>query len=189
MYWILMSKRSDEYELRIDALPPMVDALDINFAHGNYIPGAIPLIDVPYSQHPEERKTDNIVSPTRLGLLINSKVKAVFDNLNIENIQYFKARLIEATSGEIDESYVIANIVGKYACVDDAKSDLQYFNSGNIKFIDKLVLDLDPKTDYGHIFRVGEVFPLLVISDLLKQKLEESGVTGFKIYKPEDFSL
>lgn len=184
-----MSKRSDEYELRIDALPPTVDALDISFAHGNYITDTIPLIEVQYSQHLEERKTDNIVSPTRLGLLINRKVKDVFDNLNVDNIQYFKTRLIEANSGDIDENYIIANIVGKYSCIDDTKSDLQYFNSGNIKFINKLVLDLDPQTDYGHIFRLGECPVILVISEQLKTRLENSGVTGFKIYQPEDFSL
>lgn len=189
MYWILMSERSDEYELSIDVLPPMVDALDLNFDYGNYIQDNVPVIEVPYSQHPDERKTDNIVSPTRLGLLINSKVKAVFDDLHVENIQYFRAKLIEDNSVEIDDSYFIANIIGKYACVDDAGSELEYFDDGDIQFIDKLALDLAPQTDYGHIFRLGEFPPILVISDLLKQRLEASGVTGIKIYRPEDFSL
>lgn len=184
-----MSERSDEYELSIDGLPPMVEALDLNFDYGNFIPTKLPLIDVPYSQHSDERKTDNIVSPTRLGLLINDKIKAIFDDLNIENIQYFKARLIESASGDIDESYLVANVVGKYACVDHAKSELEYFSDGDIQFIDKLVLDLDPSIDYGHIFRLSEFPPVLVISEPLKLKLESSGVTGLKIYQPEQFSL
>lgn len=189
MYWILMSERTDEYELSIDAVPPALDALNLNFDYGIHIPAKLPVIDVPYSQHPEERKTDNIVAPTRLGLLVNAKVQAVFNSLDIGNIQYFPARLLEANSHTEDESYCIANIVGKLACVDKAESELDLFDDGEIEFIDKLTLDLDPDTDYGHIFRLAEFPPILVISDLLKTKIEDAKLTGFKIYKPEEFSL
>lgn len=102
------------------------------------------VIDVPYSQHVEERKTDNIVAPTRLGRLINDRVKNIFDALNIDNIQYCKARLIEQQSGAVDDGYLLANVVGKYACVDKDESELEYLSDGEIEFIDSLALDLDP---------------------------------------------
>lgn len=189
MYWILMSERSDEYELSIDELPPMMETLDLRFDYGNFISKMPPSIDVPYSQHVEERKTDNIVSPTRLGLLINERVKNVFDTLNIENVQYCSAKLIEQDSGEVNDDYFLANIVGKYACVDKDKSELEYFSDGEIEFIDSLALDLDPAVDYGHIFRLAEFPTLIVISTKLKENLEEAAVTGFKIYAPAEFSL
>lgn len=188
-YWILMSRRSDEYELRIDGLPPVFDTFDLCFGEGMHVPVALPKIDVPYTLHPDEYKTDNIVAPTRMGLLINDKVKAVFDSLGIKNIQYYDARLIESNSGATDERYRVANIVGQHACVDKAASKLRYFASGNIKFIDALALDLDEQADYGHIFRLAEFLPMLIISDPLKRQIEKSGITGFKIYTPEGFSL
>lgn len=189
MYWILMSERSDEYELSIDELPPMIESMNLHFDYGNFTPSMPPLIEVPYSQHTEERKTDNIVSPTRLGLLINERVKNVFDALSVENIQYCRAKLIEQQSGEIDESYYIANVVGKYACVDKEASELEYFSDGEIEFIDSLTLTLDPAMDHGHLFRLAEFPALLVASTELKEKFEEAAITGFKVYAPEEFSL
>jgi len=41
----------------------------------------------------------------------------------------------------------------------------------------------------GHIFRLSEFLPILIISDSLKTALIQNNVTGFKIYKPELFSL
>lgn len=184
-----MSERSDEYEVSIDELPDLVSDLELNFDCGIRITEKVPVINIPFDPHPEERKTDNIVAPTRLGLLINDKVKTVFDKLSIRNIQYFKARLLEQNSQTIDESYSIANIVGKFSCVDMDQSKLEFFSDGNIEFIDKLVLDLEVSVDYGHIFRLGEFPAILVISDALKKALETSGVTGLKIYRPEEFSL
>lgn len=98
-------------------LPDLVSDLELNFDYGNYITEKVPVID-PFDLYPEQRKTDNIVAPTRLGLLVNNKLKTVFEKLNIRNIQYFKARLIEQSSQTIDESYCIANIVDKFYCID-----------------------------------------------------------------------
>lgn len=189
MYWILMSERSDEYELSIDELPPTLETLGLRFDHGNHMPVTLPKIDIPYIQQPDEHKTDNIVAPTRLGLLINAKIKAIFDSLGINNIQYYDARLVESTSGATDESYMLANVVGKYACVDEAASKLEYFDDGEIEFIDELALELDEGADYGHIFRLAEFPPILIISNALKVQLEKNHITGFKVYKPEEFSL
>lgn len=189
MHWILMSERSDEYELSIDELPPILESLDLHFDCGNPIPGSLPRIDVPYSQHPEQRKTDNIVAPTRLGLLVNGKVKRVFDALGIQNIQYFDARLTERNNGNIDKRYTIANVIGKHACLDEQNSELELFDDGDIQFIDRLSLALNDDTDYGHIFRLGEFPSILIISSALKRMLEEHEITGFKIYKPDAFSL
>lgn len=189
MNWILMSERSDEYELSIDALPPMLDRLDLHFDDGRAIETTPPQIEVPYSKHPDEYFTDNIVVPTRLGLLINETVKDVFDDLGVDNIQYFPAKLRERSTEEVREDYWIANVVGKHECVDQERSELELFGDGAIMFIDGLVLEPDAATEYGHIFRLAEFPPVLVISDDLKRSLERADVTGFRIYRPEEFSL
>lgn len=189
MYWILMSERSDENELSLDGLPSIFDALDINLDYGNLINTPIPVIDIHYSNTDNFAMTDNIVASPRMGLLINAKVKNIFDALNIDNVQYFKSRLIDDNTKVINSDYCLANIIGKIACVDKAKSELELFPDGDIRFIDKLVLNLDKNNDYGHIFRLAEYSTLLVISNALKVELENNNVTGFKFYTPEEFSL
>ncbi len=189
MYWILASERTDEYELSLDRLPPLLVKLGIGLADGALVTQSITTIDVPYEQHSEEYKTDNIVCSPGHGWLINKKFKDVLDSVGLTNIQYFGAKMINTESGEISEEYCIANIIGAYSCVDTGSSELEYFDSGRISFIDKLVLNLTDGTDYGHIFRIGEYLSLVVISDQLKQAIEAAGITGVKIYKPEEFSI
>jgi len=189
MYWVLMSERSDEYELSIDGLPPDIERLNLSCDRGERITDNVDTIDVPYKLHPDEFFTDNIVAPTRLGLLFNKKVKAIFDAFAIKNIQYLSARLVEKKTQSTDENYYIANVIGKYTCVDKKASSLELFEDGDIQFINKLVLNLNDEKDYGHIFRLSEFPPILIISDSLKTALIQNNVTGFKIYKPELFSL
>lgn len=189
MYWILMSERSDENELSLDALPSIFDSLGISLDCGNVVNSPIPLIDIHFSNIEEFAITDNLLAHPRMGLLINSKVKNIFDSLNIDNIQYFKSRLIDDNKNTINDDYCLANIIGKVSCVDRSQSELKLFPDGDIRFIDKLVLNLNDDTDYGHIFRLAEYSTLLLISDELKAVLDKNDVTGFQIYKPEDFSL
>jgi len=189
MHWIMMNERTDEYEISIDNLPPLIKNLDLNFDYGDLIPVNLPVIDVPYDLQLDERMTDVIVVATRVGLLVNAKVKSIFDALKVTNIQYFPTRLIKSDTNEIDQGYCIANIVGKNKCVDFEKSELELFDDGDIEFIDKLVLNIDEQGDYEHIFRLAEFPALLVISDMLKNEIEAARVTGLKIYKPEEFSI
>lgn len=184
-----MSERSDESELSLDALPPIFDSLDVSFDYGNLVSSPIPLIDIHFSNIEDFTITDNLVAPSRIGLLINAKVKNIFDALNIDNVQYFKSRLIDDNKNTINNDYCLANIIGKVSCVDRSQSELELFPDGDIRFIDKLVLSLNDNTDYGHIFRLAEYSTLLVISDELKAALDINNVTGFNIYKPEEFSL
>lgn len=188
LHWILLVERSDEHELSIDAVPPMLDRLDLRFDDGRRIT-ATPPIEVPYTQHPDERITDAVVAPSRLGLVINETVRAVFESLDIDTVQYFPARLRALGTDEVTAEYWIANVVGSVACVDPERSDLVLFDDGDRQFIDKLVLKPSVAAELGHIFRLAEFPPALVISDELTRSLERADVIGLGIYRPEEFSL
>jgi hypothetical protein len=189
MYWIMLSERSDEYELSIDATPEIIEQQNLRFDCGDLLAKLPSLIDVPFDMQPDETMVDNIPAYGCRGLLINKKVKSVFEGLNIDNIQYVKARLINLRTNEILEPYWIANIVGKIACVDQEKSELEYYEDGQIKFIDKLVFKPMKDLQYGHIFRYAEFLPVIVVSDELKNALQGHDVSGFAFYRPEEFSL
>ncbi len=189
MYWVLASERSDEKELTIDGIPKIIEDLDLNFDYGVNIIQSVPIIDVLYSTNDGKFKTDNIVVATRVGLLTNKKLRNILDSLNIDNIRYYPTRLINNDSAEIDEDYKITNIIGKIACVDKENSELALYPDGDIELIDKLVLKLEKNKRYGHIFRLSEFSPIIIISNLLKTKMEEAHITGVKIYPPEDYNL
>lgn len=183
----MLSERSDEYELSIDGTPPILEENEWRFDIGEAQSRQIPVIDVPFEFHPEEIMVDNIPAYGCRGLLINRKVKDVFDNMSVKNIHYYPARLINRK--EIPGPFWIANIIGKHACIDYDASDIEYFDDGGIEFIDKLVLKSMNEEPYGHIFRLAEFLPVILVSHALKDALEQSAVTGFTFYKPEEFSL
>lgn len=189
MFWVMMSERSNEYELSIDGTPPLIEQNDWRFDIGRPQPAPLPTIDVPFEIQPDERMVDNIPAYGCRGLLINERVKAVFDSLKLKNIQYFNARLVNQDTHQILSPYWIANITETFGCVDHQQSDLDYYNDGSIQFIDKLVLTHIPGGNHARIFRLAEFLPVMIVSDIVKNALTGNGITGFTFYRPEDFSL
>lgn len=188
MHWILMSERSDEYEASVDELPAVMADQGLAFDQGVIVPGPVGPIDIPFPLHREERMTDNLVAPTRLGLVVNEKIRQVFSALDVDNIQYVDARVIDTTTGTIYDDYRIANVIGRYDGIDREHSDVTTFPDGGIEFIDSLALAVGESWK-ERIFRLSEFLPILVIDDALRAALEGAAVSGLKIYRPEDFSL
>jgi len=188
MLWIWANERSDEYELRIDGVPPMIEQHDWNFDLGVYVTDSIPVIDIPYQIEPDERMTDNLIAPGCRGLLVHKKIRSIFDKAGVDNIQYFNTRLINTVSGDIREDYLIANIVGKIDGINYDKSELVYDDKGRIQYIDSL--NLKQQVDnVGDIFRLSAFLPVVVVSDALKRVMDDADISGIKFYLPEDFSL
>ena len=189
MYWVWANERKDEYELRIDGVPPSIEEHNWNFDLGQYVVDTIPLIDVPYTMEPDERLTDNLVAPGCRGLLVNKKVKSIFHQGGVDNMQYFPARLIDTGSREINQDYVIANIIGKVDCLDYARSELELDEEGQIQYIDSLSIKDANNKDYGNIFRLSAFLPVIIVSTHIKEAMEQNGITGITFYRPEEFSL
>ncbi|MDA3900001.1 MAG: hypothetical protein PF637_05710 [Spirochaetes bacterium] len=188
-YWILTSERSDEYELSIDGLPEAVSKYSLNFSQGEDVLLPADEILLPYTQAADERKTDNLVCAPKLGLVVNEKLKSVINEFAAETVQYAPLKLLNKETGDICKDYQIANVTVIYPCVDMEQSELELYDDGDIEFIDSLFLSLSPDTDYGHVFRIAEYSPLLVISSAFKTALEERKITGLRVYAPEEFSL
>jgi hypothetical protein len=189
MYWLLADERTDDHELSLNGIPPTVEQMDIRFDLGEFLDTEVPVIEVAYQLRDGQYMADSIEVTPRLGLLINEKVRSIFKKVAVDNVQYFPAKLVEEETGNVTEEYCFANIVGKYSAVDFSKSELEFFDDGDIRFIDKLVLEIDENQDLGHIFRLAEFSSLIIVSDPLKKAIEESGVTGMAVYKPEEYEL
>jgi hypothetical protein len=189
MYWLLADERTNDYELSLEGIPPVMEKLGVRFDSGEFLNAEVPVIPVTYRLRDGEYMADSIEVAPRLGLLINGEVKSIFDKVGVDNVQYFPARLVEEKTGSVNKEYCFANIVGKYSAVDFSKSDLELYDDGDIRFIDKLVLDIDENQDLGHLFRLAEFPYLIIVSDALKEAIEKKGVTGMAVYNPEDYEL
>src|SRR5690554_3078445 len=105
----------------------------------------------------------------------------------VPNIQMFPLEIIDPKSKEKYKDYKIANVVGLVSCIDENKSDLDYFDDGDIEFINKLVLKESKVPSDLDIFRLRERPTLVIVSDVLKTAIEGSGMTGCVFAKPEDY--
>lgn len=189
MYWVMMSERSSEHELSLDGTPPLIERHDWRFDLGLEQPASLPVIDVPVSIRPDEHLTDNIPAYGCRGLLINGRVRAVFEGLRLGNVQYYHARLVDRETGQVLAPFWIANIVGRSACVDHDLSDMDYYPDGDIRFIDRLALTPMADEEGPRIFRMAEFLPAMIANDAVKDAIVEQRITGFSFYRPEDFSL
>lgn len=133
---------------------------------------------------------DNTSIPPNFGLLISPKLKSVFDMAGINNVQWYKTQIMSSSGNLVSDRYALGNIVGSLGIVDFERSDLELGeDDGNIDFIDKLVFRDDVEPLSLHIFRLREYIPLKVVSDRLKELVEESGCTGVRIIEPERLKL
>lgn len=187
MYWIMLSERDNEYQYSHDETPPQIEQYGWEFDNGQLVTNPIPLIQVSITPHSEEVLTDNIPAYGCAGLLVNQRVKAVFDGLGLQNMQYFPVKLIINGQAADHLTYWIANIIGSVGCIDKDASNLTLDPEGDIEFIESLTLKTD--NNYGHIFRLAEYLPVMAISSALKEALEGAKITGLMFYKPEEFSL
>ena len=188
MYWVMANERSDENELSIDGIPPMIEKNDWNFDSGEIIHIPLPVIEIPYTIEACERKTDNLIAHGCRGLLVHKKIRAALDNIETSNVDYYKTKLINRNNGNVDNEYYIANVIGLIDCIDHEKSKLVIDeDDGDIEFIDKMVLKDPGNEGYPDIFRISEFLPIIIVSDSVKMALKS--FSGFIFYKPEDYSL
>jgi hypothetical protein len=187
MHWVMLSERTHEDELSIDGTPPLIEQEDWRFDCGVAQPSALPVIDVPFEACEGLRIGDNVPAYGCRGLLVNGRLKAVFEALGLDNVHYHAARLVEQGSGQVFAPYWIANVIGAVACVDHARSELDFHQDGGIRYIDSLAL----RTDAGlpRMFRLAEFLPLIIVGDEVRQMLVAHRITGFAFYRPGEFSL
>jgi hypothetical protein len=189
MYWIWANERSDESELRIDNVPPIIDANDWNFDNGERIGMPLPVIDIPFTMRADDRLTDNLVVPGCRGLLVNTRLKAILDELGIENLQYFDTRLQNQNDQKVSDDYYLVNIIGRLSCIDMNASELELDADGEIEFINSLALRPELSESPLKIFRDERFQSLIVAHESIKDALGEQKISGIRFYRPEVYSL
>ena len=123
-------------------------------------------------------------SHTGLGVpVVHARVAAILERLAIQDVQLLPARVEGQT-----ESWFILNILRIIRCIDDARcgevgywkpEDGQPEKAGQYSYVHGLRVD-PTKVGDARIFRTWGWRVAIIVSDTLKQALEQDGITGMK---------
>jgi len=189
MYWILSNEFVDEgsdADLSGDINLDLGD--EISFDNGVPITSSIPKIILTLDSDSRMGKmTDHLSIDEVCGLVFSAQLCELLHNSMVDNIQYFDFDIVNPKNNNTYTNYKIANVVGLVDCVDKEKSDLTFYDSGTIEFIDKLVLDESKIPPELKIFRLANRATLIVMHKSIKDAILDAGITGCVFYKVEDY--
>lgn len=190
MHWIWSTERSSEEEAAIDGVPAVIKELDLSFDDGVRVEVEVPPIEITQDEDGQGPLTDNLVAAGVGGLTFSSKLRKVLEQCGVDNIDYYPCVLKNLVDGSTNEDYMVANVIGRVACIDKERSDLEMDPDvpDEIEFISSLALD-ESAIGEMNIFRLDEFEVILAVSEKVMKACTEAGITGVRFYKPEDFSL
>jgi hypothetical protein len=123
-------------------------------------------------------------SQTGLGVpVVHGRVAAILERLALKDVQLLPARVEGQT-----EPWFILNVLRIIRCIDDARcGEVEYWKPedgqpekvGQYSYVHGLRVD-PAKVGDAHIFRPWGWDVAIIVSDLLKQALEQEGITGMK---------
>jgi hypothetical protein len=121
--------------------------------------------------------------------VVSERFKNLLTSLGVDNIQYYKATVIEREGEPAKEGYYTANIVGLVDCIDREASQMRadYDDDGNLDIIygiSKLVLT-QPMPECGSLIRAYPFTRLILVDESLKESIETSGITGLRLISPQ----
>jgi hypothetical protein len=188
VYWIWATEAQNELQARIHGRPAVVESLGLAFDRGLRLQTAnIPLVEIRIRAEDDGVLTDNLIALGTTGLVFNERLRDLLSAVGVDNIDFFPAALIRESSGQQIDGYMLANIVGRVACVS-ARSEVQRDEDGQIEFIDRLILDTAAVRDLL-MFRLAEYLQIVVVHTRVKEAVEGAQITGVNFYAPEEYTL
>ena len=184
---MLIAPDYDKNEAEFNEVPEVI--LNLNFDFDSGIPFNRSKIDLEVNKKSiSGKKLVDFMEIIGIGApVINNRVKYILEALNTDGIEYIPISM----PGNI--TYWIINILHMPPCIDQDKSDLEYFkHSKTIFSIDSLVINqdsLDKLPENAHIIRMQDYPSIIMISSLLSDIFDKNKITGIEIEEPEDFIL
>jgi len=117
-------------------------------------------------------------------MVLNSKVKSLFEHLGVGYVEYLPITLWDQERGVLSNDYFIANALGSVDLIDMEKTEFvpDRLIEGQINFIHKLVIKEDVDANRAKFFRATTKLDLFFIHDDVRKALESAGITGYKLY-------
>lgn len=182
----MSNRRTHETQAFITDAPEILEDNEYNFYSGEVFIETLPKPLHLVLSEAVGSFSDCIMAPGLQGLVINKKIKDIFDQIELENIQYFPVE-IKTTDNKIHE-YYIANIVGLYDIIDYDKSEItRNKRHGGISFFDGIsFIDTDDLI-LPEVFRWAELKSVMIASDKVKKAVEAENCTGISFVEPESY--
>ncbi len=190
MYWILANELEDEDK---DAFLRGETDFElgggVSFEEGvSHSRSKIPDITLTLSSKSRSgNMTDRLLITAAYGLVFSSRLRELLDGMGVDNIEYYDFEIVNPRNGKKYSDYKIANVVGLVDCVDRGKSDLKYFDDGEIKRINKLVIDESRIPSGMRIFRLANRPILTFVHQSVKEAMESAGITGCVFCSPGEY--
>lgn len=119
------------------------------------------------------------------GYLFSERFIELLNNMSVDNIQYFDAKVIYEPTG-LQFPYKAANVIGKVSGLDLDGSVVELSRKGNIIAIRTMKLD-ENKMQGQKIVRLHESVMLIVVHRSIKEAVENSGLTGFMFVADDEY--
>ena len=190
MYWLLRLSPSTENSLILHGTPDVMKSLSLDFSIAKPLPTTIPKIEFQIGKDIEGQITDNFLAYGVRAPFLNDKGLSCLDAVKDEDASLFETSIVDQRNNVAYSNYKIVNINKAVDCVDFNASKLVFRKNGNIKFIDKLVLD-ETKLLKGEILlcRIAEFLPLIIVHDDIKNKMVNLSISGVNFMRPEELKL
>jgi len=190
MYWLLRLSPSTENSLILHGTPNIMKSLSLDFSIAKPLAEKIPKIEFQIEKNIEGNITDNLLAYGVRAPFLNAKGLSCLTSLNEKDITFIETNIMDQRNDTEYTDYKIININQAIHCVNFDDSKLVLRKNGNIKFIDRLVFNERALIEHGiSICRVAEFLPLIIVSDEIKNKMVNLGITGVNFMRPEDLKL
>lgn len=160
--------------------------LGISMISGDRIADGVPTIPIAMDAQSQGRLTDNLLM-TGPGRVFSDRLVALLTDLGVGNLQTFPCRIRNLVTGETRDGFRAVNVVGKIACIDRARSEVEDFGdgSGRILIWDYLTLD-ETRIRGQKLFVLAEMPVQLVVHREIKAAIEAAGLTGMEFVPQGD---
>jgi hypothetical protein len=121
--------------------------------------------------------------------LMTKRLLAALRGAGVDNLDTYKAVIVDPASKKEYPDYVAFNIVGTIAAADLKKSKMDPNNPTRMIAADFDSVTIDPKAPRGALmFRLAESVNAIVVHEKVKRAIEASGITTLTFVAPEDWA-
>src|SRR5690606_26995011 len=111
--------------------------------------------------------------------LMSDVLKKGFDQCGITNIDFSPVTLSDAKNNRKINGYWFANVLGRFSCLDESKSDIRRNALGNLKF-KSFCID-ESKIMGAEVFSLDERARMIIINEWVYRSLCELNLKGVLI--------
>lgn len=121
--------------------------------------------------------------------LMSDELVAALQNAGVDNVQFFDAVIFDSLSGDEHSKYKAFNVVGIVSAADLEESIFMESSDSRLIDADFESLKLNEKKAVPFkLFRLAENVGAIIVDEVVKNEVEQSGIPGMVFYDPSDWS-